>query len=292
MICFHDIRFRRLAEDIVFPSSKEGMNPRSLAFLRLALSDKRHSVLFATFPKCGWNWTGDVLEYCIARTFTGSFAPEFRESGTLKERMKKPVKVFSPADSRSAGRPMIRSLFSEIDLDYCLHTHGHRGYSPLWGLDRAKTVFVVRNIPTSLFSYYKSKLQLKAYADFEEFLNEGSLDRAILYHNTWGEFCGRPESRFRVFHYEEMRKEPVAQFANMYEYVFGRPVDPAILSEALEYFSFENQKKREFQFEKDESRHFHYQGKTDYSNQIAPETLARIHERLKHELRYPFGYEY
>jgi hypothetical protein len=292
MIRFHDMRLRRLVEDLVFPSPKEGMNPRSLAYLRLALCDKRRSVLFASFPKCGWNWTGDILEYCIARTFTGSFEPEFRDSGTLKERMKKPVKILSPADSRSTGRRKIREMFPELTLDYCLHTHGHWGYSPLWGLDQAKTVFVIRNIPTSLFSYYKSKLQLRSYPDFESFLQDGNLDRAILYHNTWGDYCARPDSRFRIFRYEEMRKEPAIQFAAMYEYVFGRAVDSSVLSEALDYFSFENQKKREFQFEKDEARHFHYQGGTDYSDRITPETLARLHERLKNELRHTFGYEY
>lgn len=286
-----DIRLRRLIEDVVFPSGKEGMSPRSLAHLRLVLADKSNSTLFATFPKCGWNWTGDILGYCAIKKYTGDYELKFEGGGTVKERQRKPMRIFTPADSRSAGRRKVSAMLPGMTVDYCFHTHGYWRDSPLWRLDSARTIFITRNIPTSLFSYYKSKLQIKDYASFESFLADGSLDRAIIFHNSWGAFKKRL-SNFRCFKYEDMRAEPAARFAEIYEYAFRQTIDADILAEALDFYSFEKQKQREIDLKIDDKNHFHFKGQTSYEKEIAPETMEMIRTRLKNELTDNFGYEY
>ncbi len=289
MIC-NDIRIRRVLEEIVFPPGKVEGNPRSLAYLKVALADKSRSVLFATFPKSGWNWAGDVIGYCLVRKFTGKYEIKYEGEGTLKDRQRKPYALFNAADSRAWNLKKIRDHFPSVDIDYCLHTHQHWKDAPLWGLDRALTVFIVRNIPTNLFSFYKSRAW--QFKSFEECLEKGALDRVLLFHNSWGEFTSRKDSVYKVFTYEEMRKNPTETFASMYEFVFKHPIEPEILAEALDYYSFENQKKREFQFEQDEAKHFHFKGATDYSDQMSPETKKMILERLAKNLQYSFGYTY
>lgn len=269
------------------------MNPRSLAFLRLTMCDKRKSILFSSFPKSGWNWTCDILEYCVTKVFLGDQKIEYKGEGTLKDRQVKPIKLFTPADSRSRNKKRIRDIFPQLDLDYTMHTHGFWKYSPLWGLDLAKTVFITRNIPTSLFSNFKTKSQVNNYQTFEEFLEkDGMLERIIKFYNTWGDFCQREGARFRIYKYEEMRDDPAPHFSDMYEFVFGVPVAPEVMKEALDFFAFEKQKEREFKFQKDEGKHFHFRGEKDYSSRIKPETLDIILRAIQKDLKHPFGYEY
>jgi len=286
----NDIRLRRTLEEIFFPPGKPDGRPRSLGFLRMALADKSRSVLFATFPKSGWNWAGDILGYCLVKKHLGKYEIKYEGEGTLKERQRKPFALFNPADSRAWNIARISDTFPAVGVDYCLHTHEHWKYAPLWGLDQARTVFIVRNIPTNLFSYYKSRAW--QYQSFEDCLLKGALDRVLLFHNSWGEFASRRGSVFRIFKYEDMRRSPTESFASMYEFVFKESIEPAILGEALDYFSFENQKKREYQFEKDESKHFHFKGATDYSDQMSPETKSMILARLSKDLKHTFGYNY
>lgn len=288
-----DIRPRRLAEEILFPSGKEGSRPHSLSFLRLALADKSRSVLLATFPKSGCNWTGDILDYCVIRKFTGSYSLTFEGEGTIKDRQRKPMIIFTPANACSAGRRRVSEMIPGISgLDYAFHTHGHWGDSPLWGLNSARTVFITRNIPTSLFSYFKARQPTYGYRCFEDFLADGPLERSILFHNSWGTFKRLPSAQFRVFHYEDMRREPMAVFPKIYQYIFQQDIEPEILAEALDFFSFERQKKREFDLGIDEALHFHYKGKASYEDEIAPDTLNMIRSRLCSELTDTFGYDY
>ena len=118
-----DIRFKKYLNDIMFPSLKEGMNSRSLAYLRVILMNKKQSVLFATLPKSGWNWTGDILTYCIVKHFTGKYEIKKveTEKGTYRE--EKPYRFLVPADSRATNYNKIRNIFSGLNVDYCFHTH-------------------------------------------------------------------------------------------------------------------------------------------------------------------------
>jgi hypothetical protein len=92
---------RQLISDIVYPTNKKEVNSRSLGYLKLALMSKQNSVLFATFPKAGWNWTADILSYTLIKYCTGKYDVEYQGSGSLKERERKPFRLFAPSDSRA-----------------------------------------------------------------------------------------------------------------------------------------------------------------------------------------------
>ncbi len=280
----------RVLRHVLRPGEKYGAGSRTLDYLRLAVAPKHKTVLVATFPKSGWNWTAEVLDYCVTRHFTGRYEVTYSGEGTLKQRQKTPPSVFSPADSRSSRRPTVRALFPEVDLDYCLHTHSGWHQSPLAGLDAAKTVLVVRSIPTTLYSYFRSRRG--KFATLQDCLDDGALDRILRFYNSWGDFCARPSARFRVFRYEDMRREPVKQFRAMFEYVFGFDVGEVIVAEALDFYSFEKQKEREWRFSGDENRHFHFRGALDYRDMIDPATMVNIRRALAERLRHDFGYDY
>jgi len=287
-----DIRLKRLLEDMIHPSAKQGMSPYSWKYLSIVFKSKKKDILFASFPRSGWNWTGDILSYCLIKKHTGEYAIAWEDGDTYKEAAKHPFRLFTPADSRACNARKLRETFPPIDIDYCFHTHGFWKESPLWGLDQARTIIITRNIPASLFSYYKSKSQKKHFHNFEDFVMDGNLDRAIRYYNSWGEFIQSGKRRVKVFKYEDMRKETEKQFSEMYEFAFGSIIDPEILEEALDFFSFENQKKRELSFCKNENKHFHFQGKLDYTKEIPKKTLQLIHDKLNKNLKHDFGYTY
>lgn len=286
-----DIRLQQMAREIIWRTTKPGANPRSADFLRLVLADKSQSVLFATFPKSGWNWTVDVLTYAVAKQFFGRFDITYSDNGTLKQREQKPLRIFYPADSRAAGMPTVRLQFPALAVDYCLHTHGFWRESPLWRLDDATTILVTRHIPTALFSYYNFFKTRAPYNSFESCLADGILDRVIGFYNSWGAFSER-STTLHQFCYEELHRDPLAGFATMFAVVFGIAADLVVLAEAIDYYDFANQKRREKQFSADATHHFHFHGATDYTDRIAPATLEMIVNRLNSELTHKFGYDY
>ena len=286
---FSDIRLKRSLEDIVFPSIKS-VRPRSCAYLRLITMNKTKCVLIASFPKSGWNWTADILSYCITKHFTGEYAVTYKDKETLKASEVKPLNLFYPSDSRATEATPIREMFPELVLEYCLHTHGGWKYSPLWGLDSAKTVFITRNIPTMLFSYYKSRGG--KYANLEKcIIDDGLMQRTLDFYNSWGEFCQQHEHH-RIFRFEDYKSAPVKTFSEMITYIFNITVPVELIQEALDYYSIEKQKKREFSYTNDGNKHFHYKGASDYRDQIPEKTLKYIYERISRELVHNFGYEY
>lgn len=286
---FNDIRLKRTLLNVVRSADKKGMNPRSLNFLKLVLMDKSRCVLFATFPKSGWNWTTDVLSYCVIKQLTGNYHLTYAEHGTLKEREIKPYALFQSADSRANAEQLLRNAFSSLDIDLCFHTHGYWKHAPLWGLDDAKTVFIVRNIPTTLYSYYKSRGRY--YSAFEDLFSDGVVDKIIHFYNSWGDFCAR-HNHYKIYKYEDFKADPVNQFKSLIAYVFNMEINAELLQEALDYYSIDKQKTREYQYCSDEKKHFHFQGLADYSERISPETLQLLYSRINSELRHNFGYTY
>jgi len=151
-------------------------------------------------------------------------------------------------------------------------------------------VLIVRNIPTTLYSYYRSRGG--KYATFEACLDDGALDRVIDFYNSWGDFRARPAARCRIFRYEELRATPLPHFRAMFEHVFGIDAGEALVGEALDYYSFQKQKEREWRFAADEKQHFHFRGGVDYAELIGQRTMTRLRAELTARLRHDFGYAY
>jgi hypothetical protein len=280
MSVLSDMRVGRLARHLVTRSPKKNMDGRNLPFLRLAFRDKSKSVLFATFPKSGWNWSADVLDYAVFRHFQSSYDIVYGESGDLKSRVQK-ASLFAPADARARDCLSVREQIPALDIDFCFHTHGYWRESPLWGLDNAKTVIVARNISATLYSYYRSR---RTDRSFNDVLADGALDRVLRFYNSWAAFSRQPGARLGVFHYEDMRRDPLSSFDAMARFVFGTTLPQAVLSEAIEYFSFDKQKEREWKFAADETQHFHYRGALDYSDMMNAQAREIITGRLAAEL--------
>ncbi|MGE4012733.1 MAG: hypothetical protein AB7G15_11440, partial [Alphaproteobacteria bacterium] len=91
---------------------------------------------------------------------------------------------------------------------------------------------------------------------------------------------------------EELRATPLPQFRAMIEHVFGLDAGEALVGEALDYYSFQKQKEREWRFAKDEKQHFHFRGGVDYAELIGERTMARLRADLAAKLRHKFGYDY
>ncbi len=281
-----DMRPLRLARHLAITSNKADMRNRNLDFLRLVFRDKSNDVLFATFPKSGWNWCVDITSYAIHKHFRGEYTILYEGNGSLRSRVKK-ASLFRPADARARHQVPLSRQFPAVDLGLCLHTHGAWKASPLWGLDVAKTVLVARNIPTALYSYYRSR---PAAGSFEDFVKGSALDRCLKFYNSWARFARRQNTRLRVFNYEDLRQEPVGQFGNMIRHVFGVELPKSIVEEAVDYFSFEKQKARELQFSSDEKPTSLFRGAVDYSDMMTPQILAEITAALSAQLDPMFHY--
>lgn len=289
---FRDIRLRRLLEDVAFPAPKPGVNSRSCSYLRMVLADKSKSALFATFPKSGWNWTASVMNYTLYKTHRGEYDIQLHEGrGNLADRLEKPFTFAWPADSRARNAVPLRKLFDGLDLDYVFHTHGEWKESPLWRLDDARAVFLVRDPATTLFSFFTTKSQIKSFASFEAFLEDDHLDRLIRFYESWGRFRREtPPTQWLIVKYEDLLNAPNEHFGKVYEFIVGARPDPNVLREAVDFFSFKNQKFREFSLNEDESTHSIFEGRKSYDDRIRPETLDMIRNRWRTEVSDPLGY--
>lgn len=287
-----DMRFKNLARDLIRPVKKEGINTRNLDYLKLVFKPKDKSVLFATFPASGANWTDDIIGYVLARTFKGESGIDHdKNAETLKSGTQVAYKFIAPADSRALSMKTIGQNFPELALDHMFHTHDAWKKSGLWWLDDAQTMMITRHIPTALYSYSSKRRDI--YGSFEECLEKtGLLDRAIRFYNSWHAYQKKNPDRFFTFKYEDCRQNPQKTFSGVLNRVFNYDFDSDIVAEAIDFFDFEKQKKRESDFNKDENKHFHYKGKTSYRDEMKPETYQNILVRLNNELTSSFGYDY
>ena len=89
-----------------------------------------------------------------------------------------------------------------------------------------------------------------------------------------------------------MRDNSLEVFKGLFKFCFDIDVTASILNEALDYYSFANQKKRETKFNQDEKAHFHYKGKKSYRDEISLETYDYIFQQLQNRLQHNFGYKY
>ena len=269
------------------------MKPRNLSYLDHIVRSKKDSIVFASYPSSGWNWSFDVLSYALGCHLLGKFDVRYDYSASsLKEGEIKPFNLVYPADARAAHQEPLNKQLSGINIDYCYHTHGYWGESPLWRLDESKIVVIARDLPTALFSHY-AKTRTR-YNSFEEFLNDKQgLDQIIRYYNSWGELLSKkPESSYHIAKYEDMREAPLETFRALGKFCFDLDISDKHWEEALDYYSFEKQKERDKKYSKDDKKHFHYKGKTNYKEEMSEEIHQKIIKALQARLKHNFGYSY
>lgn len=253
---------------------------------------KKNSLLFASYPASGWNWSVDVLSYALGLELMGSYEIKYVDAPSLKEGEIKPFRLVCAADARASGAVPLYQQLPGTNIDFCYHTHGYWGESPLWRLNEAKLILITRDLPTSLFSQY-SKRRLK-YKSFEEFLDsENGLEKIVRYYNSWGDLCSRKdESCYHLTKYEDMRVNTLDTFKALGKFCFDLNIEDAKWIQALDYYSFEKQKEREKMYNTDDRKHFHYKGKTDYKEEMSEDVYKKITDYLRAHLRHDFGYNY
>ena len=288
------VRPLRTVKSILLPNKEKGFSTRNFSYLKQVLRNKKNSILFSSYPASGWNWTADVLGYALGKHLTGEYNITYVDAQTLKKAEVKPFHLVYAADARASHQPSLKEQLpnTDIGVDYCYHTHGYWGESPLWGLDQAKTVMVVRDLPTSLFSQY-SKRRSK-YDSFEEFLDsENGIEKMVRFYNSWGDFVyNKSHKPVKIVTYESMREDATQVFKDLAKFCFDLDISDEIINEALDYYSFEKQKEREKIYNKDEKQHFHYKGKKSYRDEMNAETYGYIVDQIKNNIKYTFGYEY
>ena len=287
-----DIRLKNLVRDMIKPLKNKGIYTRNIPYLKLVFQSKKRCVVMPTFPASGANWTGDILTYVITKSYYGDFKLNLDQTReTYKAAVSLNYETIMPADARALNKPSMKHNFSEYNIDYIFHTHDIWKGSGLWFLDDAKTAMITRHIPTSLFSYYSKRRD--TYSCFEDCLKQtGILERAIKFYNSWNRYSLKHPNLFYSFKYEDCREEPVKHFREAFKFMLNKNFSEDIILEALDYFSFEKQKERETQFNKDSNKHFHYKGNTSYKEETSPETYLEILEYLQTNLDYDFGYNY
>ena len=268
------------------------MNSRNLSYLEHVVRSKKESLLFASYPSSGWNWTVDVLSYALGLELLGEFKIEYKEALSLRQAEVKPFQLVYPADARVSFGVPLKEQVPGVPIDYCYHVHGYWGESPLWRLNQAKTIFVVRDLPTTLFSQYAKRRE--KYKNFESFLDsENGLEKIIHYYNSWSDLCSkRSFESFHITKYEDMRESPLPTFKALGVFCFGFDIKDAHWEEALDYYSFTNQKAREKIYNKDDKKHFHYKGKSNYREEMSEDSYSKIVQTLKKHLKSSFGYNY
>lgn len=271
------------------------MNPRSASFLYLLFDSKRHSIFFVSFPSSGWNWMADVLTYVLGKKYLDEFNIDYaQEADTLKEAVEKPFELATPADARTASykRPYLRDRIKALNIDYCFHTHGNWKESPIWGLDAARTIFLTRNIPTTLYSYYQKNIDDYADNTFYEYLHSPFIDRLVNYHNSWGQFMNKENVEYRIFTYEGFRQNPVQRFHELAEYCFQRKFSKDLVREAVDYYAFDRQKSREQEYTENEDKHFHFKGSLTYYSEMDRKSINYILDVIDKRIDNTFGYTY
>lgn len=283
-------RVFRTVKSILAPNQEKGLKPYNLSYISHIAKSKKESILFASFPASGWNWTADVITHAVGNFLLNDFEIKYIDAPTLKQAEVKPFHFCYPADARVSNQPSLPQQLPKIDADFCYHTHGYYGESPLMRLGEGKTVLITRSFITSLYSQY-SKRRL-SFESFEEYLKKTDvMERLVRFYNSWGSFLDRQDtSRFHIVSYEAMRDDSLSVFKKLISFSFNFDVPDVLILEALDYYSFAKQKEREQKFNNDEKQHFHYKGKKSYKDEIDPETYQWLVERLGNELTHKFGY--
>ncbi|MGH1403101.1 MAG: sulfotransferase domain-containing protein [Alphaproteobacteria bacterium] len=269
---------------------KEGLRS-SYGYVQHILKPKSKSVLFASFPASGWNWTVDVLSFVLCKHYTGQYEVKYEETGkTLKQAERKPIRLFYPADARAQESIFLPDVLPKCPTDHFYHTHGYYGESPLWGLESAKHVLIVRDFITALYSNF---LKRKAnYERFEDYLQKtNAVDRLVRFYNSWGAFCEKNPEQCFVLKYEDLKDDPAQYFEQTARFILNAKISSSIYQEAIDYYSFDNQKKRESLFARNETKHFHFKGQKSYKDLIDPKTYESLVDTLENNLKYKFGYD-
>ena len=136
-----------------------------------------------------------------------------------------------------------------------------------------------------------------------EFINrrEGGFDTIIQYYNIWAQNRAVPEG-FLLVRYEDLKHNPVRDLRRVVDFLGFTEVDDAVLSEAVEFASFDNMRKMEsagtFQSEvlnpadrSDQESYKTRKGKVGgYQDYLPREESARLTNKMQVELSDYYGY--
>ncbi len=271
--------------------NKKDLETHSLGYIKHILRSKKNSILFVSYPSSGWNWVADVLDYSIAKHIIGEYKVEYGEGNTLKQAEKKPFRIFHPADARAQFAEPIHKLLPGIQKDYCYHTHGYFGESPLLNLESSKHVIIVRDFITALYSGYSKRREV--YESFEDHLKKtNNIERLIRFYNSWGAIQKKYTDRVLIIKYEDLKDSPTATFENLLKFIFEIDIPQSTIEEAIDYYSFDKQKEREKKFNQNSKKHFHFKGQKSYEKEINKDTYQQIYHILQENLKFKFDYNY
>ena len=136
-----------------------------------------------------------------------------------------------------------------------------------------------------------------------EFINrrEGGFDTIIQYYNIWAQNRAVPEG-FLLVRYEDLKQNPVRELRRVVNFLGFTEVNDAVLSEAVEFASFDNMRKMEsvgtFQSgvlnpadRGDQESYKTRKGKVGgYQDYLPREESARLTNKMQVELSDYYGY--
>jgi len=274
---------------------------RSLApgEVRRWVAHRRAEVYLISYPKCGRTWLRLMLGRVIVRQYS---LPDHEDNLLLRWR-RRPHPRVPVITVVHEDRPMLKAPEE-------LQTFKGK-------FRDKKVIFLVRD-PRDVIvsSYFEMNKRGNLFGDnpyenrkaaFEgslvEFINrrEGGFDTIIQYYNIWAQNRAVPEG-FLLVRYEDLKHNPVRDLRRVVDFLGFTEVDDAVLSEAVEFASFDNMRKMEsagtFQSEvlnpadrSDQESYKTRKGKVGgYQDYLPREESARLTNKMQVELSDYYGY--
>jgi len=274
---------------------------RSLApgEVRRWVAHRRAEVYLISYPKCGRTW----LRLMLGRVIVQQYSLPENEDNLFMRWRRRPHPRVPVITVVHEDRPMLKAPEE-------LQTSKGKFHDK-------KVIFLVRDprdvIVSSYFEMNKrgNLFGINPYenrkAAFEgslvEFINrrEGGFDTIIQYYNIWAQNRAVPEG-FLLVRYEDFKQNPVSELRRVVNFLGFTEVNDAVLSEAVEFASFDNMRKMEsvgtFQSgvlnpadRGDQESYKTRKGKVGgYQDYLPREEAARLTNKMQVELSDYYGY--
>lgn len=204
--------------------------------------------------------------------------------------------------------------FTHHPLEWTIQTAHDLTHDNVAGtFQKDRVLLLARNPLDTLVSLYMHERYRNERAPFtgslEEFIEHPvfGLEKLLKFYRIWLE--GKNDvADFYLWRYEDARQDPLGSFERLLGFL-GEEVDPTALHDAVEFASFENLKALEASGRKDivfkssgfyvfgsnptdnpNARHIRKGQIAGYKNELAPNVVAELEQRVNAEMPAFFGY--
>jgi hypothetical protein len=252
-----------------------------IKYLRYCFKSK-NGIFCTSLPSSGWHYLSDVIS-CYHLKEKNLFIENFPNKNLDGENdyhwtsREKNISLSYHADIRGSLSPNLKKMYG-IPFELFLHTHNTYEDHPFvlnGKIDNMKMIWLIRNPLANIYSFFKKRNRQRIFQRLEEnkTINDFIRDTNYLelfceFFNSWSKISSK--NKIKIIKYEDLRTKPEEKFTELINFVNDNQnkINKNTLAYAIDYYDFEKQKERSYNFNSDEKTHFFHRGYTNYDDKF------------------------